>query len=290
MSGQLRTLKKRIRSVESTQKITRAMEMVSAAKLHRFQDMMDKGRAFARGLENLLKRLRQSEKLSATHPFLEAREEKKRGLLLLTSDAGLCGSYNLDLFHSARAFLEKYPNTLTILTVGKFGANLLTRAGYAPARTFVDNRISKIESVIGELRTELNDLYLSGQVDSFYAVYGHFVSKTVYKTAVEKLLPLETIREEEPGFPGSSVEYLFEPDENTIFKRLIPLFFESKVRQIFLEAFVSEQLARMQAMHLATENATEMIDSLVIQRNKVRQAAITTELTEIVSGSQALKR
>jgi F-type H+-transporting ATPase subunit gamma len=290
MSGQLRTLKQRIRSVENTQKITRAMEMISAAKLHRFQDMMAKGAAYAEGLHHLLKRLSRKEK-QASHPFLEKRAEKKIAVLLLTSDTGLCGSYNLELIHRMRAFLKAHPAEKTLLGIGKFGIRAFKGLGYPFCGTWTDTRIGAVENVIGELTRFLEELYAGGGVDAIYVIGSRCLTKSSYTFVAEKLLPFENFAgsdDPSPAERGGS-DYLFEPDEAAVFSRLIPLLFEAKVRQIFLESFVAEQIARMRAMHLATQNASDMISGLVIQRNKIRQAAITKEIIEVVSGSKALK-
>ena len=289
MSGQLRALKQRIRSVENTQKITRAMEMISAAKLHRFQDMMIKGAAYAEGLHHLLKRMSREGK-SASHPFLEKRDEKKIAVLFLTSDAGLCGSYNFELINRMRDFLKEHPAEKTLLGVGKFGIRAFKGLGYPFLRTWTDTRIGAVENVIGELKESLEKLYAGGGVDAVYVIGSRCLTKSSYAVVTEKLLPFENFEESGDSCPaGHGSHYLFEPDEAAVFNRLVPLLFEAKVRQIFLEAFVAEQIARMRAMHLATQNATEMISRLVIQRNKIRQAAITKEIIEVVSGSKALK-
>ena len=291
MSGQLRTLKNRIRSVENTKKITKAMEMVAAAKLRRFQTLMVKGKAYADGLENLLKRLSQGENL-IPHPLLEKREEKKTCVVLITSDTGLCGSYNLALIERAKHFLSGLPPAV-LCGVGKMGARALERLGLPCQRTFTNIRTSEIEQTLKDLIAYLQELYLERKVDAIYVVYSHCLSVTSFEEVTEKILPLEkpegAEKTEKKGPGAASVDYIFEPDPETILKRLIPLFFEARTRQVFLESFVSEQIARMRAMHQATENASEMIDSLVLLRNKVRQAAITKEIIEIVSGSQALK-
>ena len=285
MSGQLRNLKSRIRSVENTKKITRAMEMVAAAKLRRFQDMMVKARPFTEGLENLLKRLAMA-KLTRMHPYMEARDEKKRALLLITSDAGLCGSYNNDLIELARGFLREH-KVETMIGVGKSGMTALKRRGFSCQYFFSDLRASRVEQVLSELRGTLEKIYLSKEVDSVYVVYSHFRTITSYQPVIEKLLPLE--KPAAANAPEQEVRYIFEPSPEILFQKLVPLFFEAKVRTLFLESIVSEQIARMRSMHQATQNAKEMIDSLVLLRNKARQAAITKEIIEIVSGSRALK-
>ncbi len=292
MSGQLRTLRNRIRSVENTKKITRAMEMVAAAKLRRFQDMMVKARPYTEGLENLLKRLASSETgLSQTHPFIQAREEKKIAVIVMTSDTGLCGSYNNDLVELAKKFLkEKKGLNPSVIGVGKNGFSSLKRSGINFLETFTDIRASRVEEILQGFKKLIEDLYMSGKADAIYVVYSHFKTLTSYKAMVEKVLPLETPAAGSQANAGVSQDsYIYEPSAEILFQRLIPLFFEAKMRTVFLQAIVSEQIARMTAMNQATKNAREMIDSLVLKRNKARQAAITKELIEIVSGSKALK-
>ena len=284
MSGQLRALRNRIRSVENTKKITRAMEMVAAAKLRRFQDMITRARPFTAGLENLLRRLAAA-KIEKLHPFIEPREEKKIAVVLMTSDTGLCGSYNNDLVEKAKKFLAGQPQKPLVVGVGKYGLIALKRLGYPVQASFTDLRASRIEQVLVELRSELEKIYLGNQVDSVVVIYSHFKTVSTYQSVVEKLLPLQRPK----GTSEETVEYIFEPTKDIIFEKLIPLFFEAKIRTVFLEALVSEQIARMSAMHQATQNAKEMIDSLVLLRNNARQAAITKELIEIVSGSRAQK-
>lgn len=287
MSGQLRTLRNRIRSVENTKKITRAMEMVAAAKLRRFQDMMSKSRAYTQGLENLLKRLSGAE-FAATHPFIKPREEKKIAVVVMSSDTGLCGSYNNDLMSLAQKFIKDQATRPTLIGVGKSGITTLKSSGYSCSSSFTDIRASRVEEILAELKETLEKLYLTGEVDAIYVVYSHFKTLTTYKAITEKLLPLERPIADEKAMEDAR-EYIFEPSSEKVFEKLVPQFFEAKMRMIFLEAIVSEQIARMTAMNQATKNAKEMIDSLVLQRNKARQASITKELIEIVSGSQALK-
>lgn len=304
MSGQLRALRNRIRSVENTKKITRAMEMVAAAKLRRFQDMMSRSRPFTDGLEKLLRRLSRPE-FAGLHPFIEKREEKKTALVVITSDTGLCGSYNNDLINMALQFIREREGRGAIhgalgrdksrpyfIGVGKSGITAFKNAGFPCHADFTDLRASRVEEILVELRQALEKIYISGEVDAVYVVYSHFKTLTTYKAVTEKLLPLglgESLAVNSEDKPEKTEKYIFEPSAEAIFKKLIPFFFESKIRTVFLEAIVSEQIARMTAMSQATKNAREMIDSLVLKRNKARQAAITKEIIEIVSGSQALK-
>lgn len=300
MSGQLRELKNRVKSVENTKKITRAMEMVAAAKLRRFQSIMENAKPYTEELEKQMKRLHTAQKNLAKksggskggslHPFFEERAEEKIALVFMTSDTGLCGSYNLDLINQAKNFLKNYgpDNRPQIIGIGKSGITALEFAGYRVNYKITDLRASRVEEILKEYKTCLEDLYTQKKADAIYVIYSHFETMSNFKGVTEKLLPLE-----EPQSDGeetaSDTDYIFEPSPEAIFSQLVPLFFESKTRMIFLEALVSEQIARMNAMHQATENAKEMIEDLVLQRNKARQASITKEIIEIVSGSQAAK-
>lgn len=263
------------------------MEMVAAAKLRRFQDMMNKSRAFTQGLETLLKRVSGGE-FKNPHPFIQPREEKNVALVLMSSDAGLCGSYNNDLVNMAHRFIRERKTAPVLIGVGKSGITAFKNVKLPCRYAFTDIRASRVEEILIELRKSLEGLYLSGEVDAVYVIYSHFKTLTTFKAVTEKILPLEKPKADEKS-SREAEDYIFEPSPEAIFQKLIPLFFEAKMRLIFLEAIVSEQIARMTAMNQATKNAKEMIDALVLQRNKARQASITKELIEIVSGSQALK-
>lgn len=272
--------------------------MVAAAKLRRFQDMMQKSRAYTHGLENLLKRVSRSILASKdknsnikapSHPFLEQKEESKVALVLMTSDTGLCGSYNIDLLHLAQRFIKDRSTKPILIAVGKSGVTAFKNSSSPAQHSFIDIRASRVEEILGELRQVLEKLYLENKVDAVYVIYSHFKNVVTFKATLEKILPLEAPQAEENPAAAGTEDYIFEPSAEVLFQKLIPQFFEAKMRLIFLEAIVSEQIARMTAMNQATKNAKEMIDSLVLKRNKARQASITTQLIEIVSGSQALK-
>ena len=339
-AGLLRRLKSRIRSVDNTKKITRAMEMVSAAKLRRFQKLMTEAKPYTHELEAMLVRLvrDQTEARSApteltrrqslpparaeasqqkseknrnySHPFFEERPEKHLGLVLLTSDSGLCGAYNTELIELVRKTINRHStqtaslasshsptqkpsdkSSFCLFGVGKMGVSALKKSGYAFERTFTEIKVHQVESTIKTLKADLETAYLQGKVDAVYVIYSHFISATASKAVAEKILPLKRPQtgEHAAGKSKANVPYIYEPTPEFIFEKLIPVFFEAKIRMIFLEAFVSEHMARMNAMHQATKNAREMIDSLTLTRNKVRQAIITKEIIEIVSGSRALK-
>ena len=292
MSGQLRTLKNRIRSISSTKKITRAMEMVSASKLKRYQKMVVEGTPYAEGLLNLLKRV-SAAGAETNHPLLggdnsSGRHEKKKALFVFTADAGLSGSFNLDLITSAGKFLKDEKEKPAMFGVGKMGVQALKRSGATFEKTFVETKSAEIESVILAIRDAALEVFMSGRAGAVYVTYSRFINASRFQAVTEKLLPfsLDTTSATQPA---AEENYEIEPDANTLFEKLVPAVFGMRIRRIFLESFVSEQMARMNAMHQATENASELIDELVLERNKARQAAITKELIEIISGSKAMK-
>jgi F-type H+-transporting ATPase subunit gamma len=262
------------------------MEMVAAAKLRRFQDMMMKARPFTAGLELLLKRVSRGS-LAQAHPFIQKRDGNRVLLIVITSDAGLCGSYNQDLISITRRFIAAQPVKPELIGVGKMGIAAF-KAGHNFRESLTDLRASRIEEVLTALKTAVEKIYLAGEADAVYVTYSHFKNVTSYQAVTEKLLPFEPPVEADAA-AEREIDYIFEPSPEIIFQRLIPLYFEAKMRTLFLEAIVSEQIARMTAMHQATGNAKEMIDTLVLLRNKARQAAITKEIIEIVSGSRAQK-
>lgn len=291
MSGQLRALKNRIRGIENTQKITRAMEMVAASKLKRFQNLKRQAEPYELALRGILTRLLNTG-TPLTHPLLEEREEKQAALFLITSDTGLCGSYNQNLVEEAKKFLRAASGKPLLVGFGKNGVNALSRAGYAWHQTFTDIKTSRLESSVAGICLLLETLFTEKQVDRVDVIYTHFTGKYTYKATLEKMIPFPLTstplpKEEDTG---DGVSYIMEPDPETLFARLMPLYFETRIRMILLESLIAEQMARQSAMAQATDNATELMDTLVLLRNKMRQAAITNELIEIVSGSKALQQ
>jgi F-type H+-transporting ATPase subunit gamma len=287
MSGQLRALKNRIRGVESTQKITKAMEMVAAAKLKRFQRMREQTTPYVQALEGVLNRLLATD-IPLQHPLLETRAEKETALLVVTSDTGLCGSFNHGLVEEAKKFLKARSKVPRLIGIGKNGINALSRAGYTWDQTFKDIKTSQIEPMITEISALIGTLFTEKKVDAIYVVRPSFTGRSAYRPATEKLLPFQL--EAAAGRPlETSFAYIMEPSREALFARLVPLVFAVKMRMLFMESMIAEHTARMTAMSQATENAKELIETLVLLRNKIRQAAITKELIEIVSGSKALK-
>ena len=263
------------------------MEMVAASKLKRFQKLREQATPYAEALEGILNRLLSAD-MPLEHPLLEKREEKKSALLVITSDTGLCGSYNHVLVGEAKKFLQTNPKTQVLVGVGKIGVNALSRAGHTWFQDFPDTHAVPFEFMITEIGLLIEDLFSEKKVDAVYAIYPHFTGRSVYHVTTEKLLPFPLKATAGERLETSS-PYILEPSREALFARLVPIVFAAKMRMIFMESMISEHMARMNAMHQATENAKELIDTLVLLRNKIRQAAITKELIEIVSGSQALK-
>ena len=278
----------KIKSVENTKKITKAMEMVAAAKLKRFQKLREQTTPYIQSLEGVLNRLLATD-IPLQHPLLETREEKEVALLVITSDTGLCGSYNGGLIEEARKFLRGRSPEPLLIGIGKQGVNAFARAGHKWHRSFTDTKSSQLESVITETSSLIGSLFTEKKIDAVYAVYSHFTGRSVFRPTTEKLLPFQLEASRDTPFEAASA-YILEPSREALFARLVPLVFASKVRMLFMESMIAEHTARMNAMYQATENAKELIDTLVLLRNKIRQAAITKELIEIVSGSKALKQ
>jgi F-type H+-transporting ATPase subunit gamma len=223
------------------------------------------------------------------HPLLETREEKETALLVITSDTGLCGSYNHSLVGETKNVLAASLKAPVLIGIGKNGINALSRAGYSWNRAFTDTKTSQVESVITETAALIEALFRERKVDAVYAVYTHFTGRSVFRATTEKILPFRLEAKDNEPVETANL-YIMEPNREALFSRLVPLVFAAKMRMIFMESMIAEHMARMNAMHQATENAKELIDTLVLLRNKIRQAAITKELIEIVSGSKALKQ
>ena len=302
----LRQIRRRIRSVENTQKITRAMEMVAAAKLRRFQDFLESARPYTEKMELLLKRLLDELPADFDHPLLRGQvtETLESGdlspisksapvaLVLFTSDTGLCGTYNGELEERARDFLAKNPGReIHLVFVGKHGAGAFHKKDNPVLGLFSDLKVSRVDEILKGLRETVVCAFLSGKAIEVHALYSRMETLSRYEPVTEMLLPIrgqvtETL---ESGGLSPVPQFILEPNVKTVLGKLIPDFFETRLRFIFYHALLTEQIARMSAMRQATQNAKEMIEELTLLRNKARQAAITKEIIEVISGSRAQK-
>jgi F-type H+-transporting ATPase subunit gamma len=276
-------IRRRIRSVKNTQQITKAMKMVAAAKLRRAQDRMFSARPYAAALREVLTSVAtRVEELD--HPLLHAREEHNVLIVVVTADKGLCGAFNSNVIRAAmNAIHEHHWESVQLLPIGR-KANDFFRRRTIPIRreaTHVFQALS-LQTAQGIARTLIDD-FISEKVDAVYVAYNEFKSIIAQRVVVERLLPLERVWDE----VGTDVEYLYEPGVSQILSELLPKHIEFQLYRILLESAAAEQGARMTAMEAATKNATDMIAHLTLTYNRIRQASITKEIIEIVSGAAA---
>ena len=284
----LRTIRRRIRSVENTAKITRAMEMIAASKMRRAQERVLAGRPYADKLQSVLGHLAaQSENLDDLHPLLEKREVRNVQILHITPDRGLTGGLNSNLNRRASQFVLEEKQPVSAVSVGKKGRDFLVRYGQNVTASFTDmgDRFDVLD--IQGITRLITDAYISGQADRVYLIFAEFVSMVVQRPVVRQLLPIEP--EAADGAAASHASYIYEPDAAGVLRELLPRFIDVQVYQALLEANASEHSARMVAMRNATDSANEMIDGLTLEMNKVRQATITGELLDITGGVVALE-
>ncbi len=283
----LKVIRKRISSVKNTQQITKAMKMVSAAKLRRAQEAAVQARPYAEKMTELLTNV--SARVSnEAHPLLTPREEKKLQLVLFTSDRGLCGGYNTNMIRAAETFIRRHAGErqIQLTLVGRKGADHFRRRGAAIPGRYVDILYKPADELAGEIAEKLISRFVSGEVDSVYIVYSRFRSALSQVPALEKLLPV-ALAESADAQPQT--EYLYEPGVEQLLASLLPRITGVAVQRALLEATASEHGARMTAMESASGNAAKMIGSLTLQMNRARQASITRELLEIVGTAEALK-
>jgi F-type H+-transporting ATPase subunit gamma len=277
-------IRRRIRSVRSTQQITKAMKMVSAAKLRRSQEAMFAARPYARKMLEVLNSLASRADPDA-HPLLQQRGDDKRLLVVITADKGLCGAFNANIIRTATRFLaERSGPAAELSLVGRKGRDFFRRRAVKVRHERVGAFQALRYSTAREIATELIEAYTSGEADQVFLVYNEFKSVIQQQIVVDRLLPIErhALRPHEPA-----LDYLYEPDPGRIFAELLPKHVEVQVWRALLESQAAEHGARMSAMDSATNNASEMIERLTLYMNKVRQAAITKEIIEVVSGAGA---
>lgn len=283
----LKTIKKRIGSVRNTQKITKAMKMVSAAKLRRAQTAVVGSRPYVNKLKDIVEQLLGT--LSGeSHPLLCARENlKKARVFVFSSNRGLCGGFNSNLLRAANNFLRDLKKSgveADLVIIGKKGREFFNARSIPFSKNIIEwaDRMSFEDAAT--LSQELVADYVAGAVDEVYFIYNQFVSAISQKPTVEKLLPLAFTAKQHFG-----IDYIYEPGKKQILEDLLPRFLASQVHKVHKESLASELGARMAAMESATKNASEMIGKLTLQYNRARQASITKELLDIVNGSESLK-
>ena len=283
----IRTIRRRIRSVQNTAKVTRAMEMIAASKMRRAQQRLLAGRPYANTMREVLAHLSAQTQDSGddTHPLLQRREVERIEIIHLTPDRGLCGGLNSNLNRAAGRFILDKAKPVSVITVGRKGRDFMVRASRDVRAVFTDlgDRPTLLDTLaISHLAMED---YESGYADEVYIVYPDYVSTTVQRPNIQKLLPIESATVE----PQVATGYIYEPGTDVVLGSLLPRFVEMQIYHAILEAIGSEQSARMVAMRNATDAANEMIQDLTLLMNKVRQETITKELLDIVGGAAALE-
>ncbi|HHE46399.1 MAG TPA: ATP synthase F1 subunit gamma [Bacteroidetes bacterium] len=282
----LKQIRRRIDGVRNTAQITRAMKMVATARLRRAQENMERARPYAWKLREVIGHLA-ARTGSEQHPLLEVREPERIGIVNVTSDRGLCGSFNMNISRRTQQVMDEFPGReIELFTLGRKGYEFFRKRGVRIYRNypgvFRELDFSQATSIGGAI----TDQYIAGGFDRIYLVYNEFKNVAQQRIISEQLLPLKA--HDEMTVAGSNVDYIFEPDAYGLLDKLLPLDVNIQVWRVMLESYAAEQAARMTAMENATENAEELVEDLTLQFNKARQASITKELLEIVSGAESL--
>ena len=280
-----RVLRRRIRSIQSTAKITRAMEMIATAKMRRAQDQALAGRPYSDKITQVIADLAaESAGDNIAHPLLEKRKVNKIAVIHITSDRGLCGGLNANMNRLTGRFILDQKIPVTLVAVGKKGRDFMYRQRQDVRAEFT--KISDRPTLLDTLPIShiITDDYSSGYVDQVYLAYTRFVTTMVQNPTLELLLPIEPA----PIPKTETKEYIYEPDPSFVLNELLPRFVEMRVYHSILEAIASEQSARMVAMRSATDNANDVMQELTLILNKARQEMITTELLDITGGVESL--
>lgn len=284
----MQDIKRRIKSVNSTKQITKAMELVSSAKLRKARERLDKTRPYFNTIGKTVQEIISSTR-GIQHEFLKTREVKKTAYIVITADGGLCGGYNTNVIKNAIFHMEE-KERVSVIAIGQKSRDFFRKRGYDLDGEFVyisENPSFTDAQSIGKLAIEL---YKQELVDEVYLVYTEFLSTINQKPKTIKLLPIEVTAEEGEVERRDDEEFMsYEPSPEAVLSFLVPKYIESMIFGALIESATSEQGARRVAMESATDNATEMIDDLQLQYNRARQAAITQEIAEIVGGAEALK-
>jgi F-type H+-transporting ATPase subunit gamma len=285
----LRDIRRRIRSVQSTQKITRAMKLVAAAKLRRAQERIVAARPYADKMSALLGSL-VTRVGGESHPLLARRPGGRRRLVIITADKGLCGAFNSNILRASLAFLREAAGgaDVTLVVVGKKARDFYRRRPWTVKSEMIGFFDRLAYAHAQELAGDLMRSYLDEEVDEVHLMYNEFRSVAVQRVTREQLLPLEAAGA--AGAEEAGTDYLYEPSPEAILASLLPRHVTTQVYRALMESVAGEYGARMTAMEAATKNAKEMIDVLTIQYNKARQERITKELLDIVGGAEALRQ
>jgi F-type H+-transporting ATPase subunit gamma len=292
MSGALKEVRNRIKSVQSTQQITKAMKMVSAAKLRRAQDAITQMRPYAEKLQEILSNIVSNTEVESGGALTVERPIDKVLLIVITSDRGLCGGYNANLVKLAKLTIaEQYAEqnkkgNVTIWNIGKKGYESLSKSGYKADATFKDIFLHLTFENVQTAAQSAIEAFLKGDFDVVEVVYSEFKNAGSQIFTLERMLPIPKAKN---VVGATKADFIFEPNKEELIAELMPKILNTQLFKAVLDANASEHGARMTAMDKASENANELLKALKISYNRARQAAITTELTEIVSGAAALQ-
>ena len=280
-------IRTKVKSVQNTQKITSAMEMVAASKMRKAQDRMAASRPYAEKIRNVIHHLAHSHP-EYKHSYMQERDNKRVGFIIVTSDRGLCGGLNANLFRATLKSMQEWDAKgigIDVCAIGSKGSGFFKRLGSnIKAEKSHLGDAPRISDMIGTIKVML-DAYDDGELDRLYVVYNEFVSTMAQEPQIEQLLPIQAETEEEYAHHW---DYLYEPEAKEVLTDLLTRYVESLVYQAVVENVACEQSARMVAMKAATDNAGELINELNLAYNKARQAAITQEISEIVGGAAAV--
>jgi len=284
----LHDIKRRIGSVQSTQKITKAMKMVAASKLKRAQEAITTARPYALSMRDLVNNVALRADL-VTHPLMSAATPNgKIGVVVVSSDRGLCGAFNSNIVNATIEHIQgTFPNkTVELTLVGKKGAELLQRRHDHLGEIYTDiDTADSVHSIATDIMSGMSKKYVDGELEAVYCLYNKFNSAISQEVTLEQLLPFEATEMSEGE---RDTDYLYEPSEEDLFEALLVRHLNIQMHRMICESTASEHGARMTAMESATTNAGDMIKSLTLQYNRARQSAITTELIEVISGAEAL--
>lgn len=283
----VRTVQRKIRAVGNIKKITRAMQMVAAAKLKKVQERLMELRPYSDKIHEFVRDLA-GQVSGLDHPLLTPRPEVRNiGVVVMMADKGLCGSYNSNMMRYTQRFVEERDKPVKGVAMGRKAVELFRKRGIEMKDSRIQLPTEIPFSQIKEISRLLVGMYLSGEVDEVYLLFTRYVNALTFSPGHVRFLPVEPAECEEGK--KACLEYEFEPDPAGILEKLLPRYVEVCFHRLLLESMSSEHAARMNAMRNATDNATEMIDSLTLLYNKARQASITKELLDIVGGAEALK-
>lgn len=291
MAQGMQDIKRRIKSVQSTMKITKAMELVSSAKLKRSRDKLEQTRPYFNTIVKSIQDVLENTK-GIKHPMLEKREVKKIAYVVVTADRGLCGGYNSGVLKLVEADIaeKKGKENSEIIVIGQKGRDFFKRRGYSVVNSYLHISEKPEFEDAARIGNEVVRLYSAGEVDEVYIAYSYFNSTITFTPQLKKILPAEGVKDEVVKVDENAVldQVVYEPSAEAVLSFLIPKYIRSFIYGALLESSASEQAARRIAMENATDNAEDMIETLKLHYNRARQAAITQEIAEIVGGAEAL--